>query len=241
VAILRKPLKTDSAGKCTRWRIVIYNTANGKREWYTFRGTLKDAQAHERELKGKLSRRTYATRSERLTVAQVSSSLLDDGRARGRRTSTLLNYESVSRLYIVPAFGTREVGTLQKKELKAWFTKVLAEGHSVALVNRLIRVFKTMLFYAMDELEVLDRNVLMRFKQFKRPEGSKDRKVNRGTYIEEEVRGLFTSAQPKERAGTDWNAVSHGHPAHGGVRVARARYRFQDSGSAHRAQLGLAR
>jgi integrase len=47
---------------------------------------------------------------------------------------------------------------------------------------------------------VLDRNVLMRFKQFKRPEGSKDRKVNRGTYTEEEVRALFSNAQPKERA-----------------------------------------
>jgi integrase len=200
VAIIRKPLKTDTSGKCTRWRLLIYNPASGRRESVTFRGALKDAQAFERELKNKIARKTFVTRSERLTVGQLGSRMLEECRARGRRTSTLLNYESVFRLYVVPEFGVREVGTLQKKELRAWFTQLLAEGHSVALVNRVIRAFKTLLFYAMDELEVLDRNVLMRFKQFKRSGDSKDRKVNRGTYTEEEVRALLAHARPNERA-----------------------------------------
>src|SRR6185312_6295953 len=168
MAIIRKPLKTDSAWKCNRWRIVLYNAANAKRESVTFRGTLKDALAFERELQDKLSRRTYVSRSDRLTVDQVSSRLLAECRARGRRTSTLLNYGCIYRLYVLKKFGSREVGALQKKELRAWFTQLLEEGHSVALVNRIIRAFKTLLFYAMDELEVLDRNVLIRFKQFKR-------------------------------------------------------------------------
>jgi len=200
MSIHRKPLKTDPPGKCTRWRVILYNPGTGKYDWSTFRGALKDAKEFERELKTKLSRRTYVAKSARLTLEQVATRLLAECRSRGRRTSTFLNYRSVCNLYLLPKFGQREVGTLQKKELRDWFSELLTEGHSVALVNRIIRVFKTLLFYAMDELEVLDRNVLVRFKQFKRAAGSPDRKVNRGTYTEEEVRALFANARPRDRA-----------------------------------------
>jgi len=47
---------------------------------------------------------------------------------------------------------------------------------------------KTLLFYAMTELEVLDRNVLMRFKQYDGNAGTDGRKVARGAYTEAEVR-----------------------------------------------------
>ena len=94
-----------------------------------------------------------------MAIDAVATSFIDECKARNRRTSTLLNYKSVFNGYILPRFGPREVGTLQKKELRAWFTQLLAEGCSAALVNRIIRAFKALLFYAMTELEVLDRNV----------------------------------------------------------------------------------
>ena len=30
MAIVRAPLKTDTAGKCTRWRVILYNPTTHK-------------------------------------------------------------------------------------------------------------------------------------------------------------------------------------------------------------------
>ena len=76
----------------------------------------------------------------------------------------------------------------RSKELRTWFAELLEGGLSAALVNRINRAMKTLLFYAMTELEVLDRNVLMRFKQYDGNAGTDGRKVARGAYTEAEVR-----------------------------------------------------
>jgi integrase len=180
--------------------VILYNSMRRKQEWVTVRGTRREAEAVERELKEKLSRRSYVSKSDRMTVAAIADSFLGECTARNRRTSTVLNYRSVLKRYVLPAFGHREVGTLQKKELRAWFSQLLKDGSSVALVNRIIRAFKTLLFYGVTELEVLDRNVLMRFKQYERGPGSPDRRVNRGAYTEDEVRALLAAADARERA-----------------------------------------
>ena len=59
MAIVRAPLKTDPASKCTRWRVVLYNSDTHKQEWHTVNGTRRDAEAFERQQKEKLSRGTY--------------------------------------------------------------------------------------------------------------------------------------------------------------------------------------
>jgi len=48
MAIVKAPLKTDAAGKCTRWRVILYNPAKHKQEWHTVNGTRRDAEAYER-------------------------------------------------------------------------------------------------------------------------------------------------------------------------------------------------
>jgi integrase len=200
VAIVRKPLKKDPPGKCTRWRVILYNPAKHKQEWATVRGTIREAEALERQLKEKLSRRTYVTKSERMTLAAVAETFLKECEARNRRTSTILNYKSVLNGYILDRFGHCEVGTLQKKDVRAWCSELFESGASTELVNRIIRNLKTVLFYAMTELEVVDRNVMMRFKQYEQTLGSTGRKVRRGAYTEEEVRSLLGTARPLERA-----------------------------------------
>ena len=49
MAIVKAPLKTDSAGKCSRWRVIIFNP--GTQEWHTINGTRRDAEAFERQQK----------------------------------------------------------------------------------------------------------------------------------------------------------------------------------------------
>ena len=142
--------------------------------------------------------------------------------------------------YILPKFGTFEVGAIQKKEVRAWFGSLLESGKSAELVNRVIRVFKTLLFYAMTDLEVLERNIMLRFKQYEATEGSKGRRVNRGAFAEGEVQALLSTARPHERALI--GLLSFHRPA------SRRGYalRWQDvdlprAGTANQSQLGLPR
>jgi hypothetical protein len=146
--------------------VILYNPATHKQEWHTRRGTKREAEAFERAQLDKLSSGTYVARSERMTLSQVAESFIKECRARNRRSSTLANYESVLDRHILPRFGNHEVGTLRKKDVRAWLSELLESGKSVELVNRIIRVLKTVLFHAMTDLEVLDRNVLLRFKQY---------------------------------------------------------------------------
>ena len=71
---------------------------------------------------------------------------------------------------------------------------------SAELMKRIIRVLKTVLFHAVTGLEVLERNVMLRFKQYQREEGSADRRVKRDAFTEAKVRALLGAGRPQERA-----------------------------------------
>jgi integrase len=201
MAIVRAPLKTDAKGKCSRWRVVIFNPHTHKQEWHTFRGKETDAKVFERDQLTRLGAGTYVSKSERMTLRQVADAFLRECRARNRRASTMLNYSSILDRHILPTFGPREVGTLRKSDIRQWLAQKLEDGASTELVNRIIRVLKAVLFFAMTDLEVLERNVMQRLRPFEgRNPKAKDRRANRGAYREDEVRALIGAAQPQERA-----------------------------------------
>ncbi|HEX4025889.1 MAG TPA: tyrosine-type recombinase/integrase [Steroidobacteraceae bacterium] len=178
-----------------RYRVIVRH--RGKQQWHTAHGK-KTAEKLERELLDKIDKRTYVAKSARMTLKQVADAYLAECRARGRATATLCGYGSALELHILPAFGEREVGSISKSEVRTWFTELLAAGKSADLVNNLIRKFKAVLFHAVAELEVLDRNVLARFKPYRA--GAKDRRASRGTFTETEVQRLIGEARPHERA-----------------------------------------
>jgi len=103
---------------------------------------------------------------------------------------------------VLPRFGPHEVGTLQKKDVRGWLTEKLEVGASVELFNRIIHVLKAVLFYAKTELEVLDRNIMLRFRPLEgvNPKQVGDRRVRSGAYAETEVQALFATTRPQERA-----------------------------------------
>jgi len=131
---------------------------------------------------------------------QIAASFLKECKARSRRSSTLANYESVLSNHILPKFGTWEAGTVRKSDVRSWLGELLDSGKSVELVNRIIRVFKTLLFHGVVELEVIERNLLLRFKQYERTEASPGQRVNRGAFTEDEVQKLLSVARSHERA-----------------------------------------
>ena len=195
MAIVRAPLKTDAAGKCSRWRVIVYNPTTARHEWHTIKGTRKDAAAFERQSKEKLSRGTYISRSARKTFEQVAELFLQDCADRNRRTSTRLNYKSVLDCHLLPEFAPREVGAIRRSDAAEFFSNLRAKGSSVELINRCIRVMKSVLFFAL-ERELVERNILQRFRPF---EGGA-RQSKRGAFSESEVQDLLKAARPKERA-----------------------------------------
>jgi hypothetical protein len=89
MAIKKIPKPTDRAGRCTRWRVIIYNRHSGKQEWHTIEGGKRDAEAFEREAKDKMKRGTYVAKASRVTFGQLAEQFLAACAARGRRRSTL--------------------------------------------------------------------------------------------------------------------------------------------------------
>ena len=200
MAIIRTPLITDPASKCSRWRVIIYNPSTSKQEWHTVSGTRREAEAFERQQKERLARGTYVSKIQRMTVGEVAASFLKECKARNRRTSTMLNYQSVLGCYILPKFSTKEAGSLRKADVRAWLGELIESGKSVELVNRIIRVLKAVLFHGVADLEVIDRNVMLRFKQYERTESSPGRRVARDAFSEAEVQAILEAARPHERA-----------------------------------------
>jgi hypothetical protein len=67
--IKRAPLKTDTAGKCSRWHVVLYNRGTKQKDWHTVHGTRADAKTLER----KFERTKSCRRSGRATSATSSA------------------------------------------------------------------------------------------------------------------------------------------------------------------------
>src|SRR5215831_14914519 len=106
MAIVRAPMKTDASGKCSRWRVILYNPATHKQEWHTISGTLKQAKAFERAQQRRIGSGIYVPKAERLTFAEVAAMFLKEREARNRRAGTLDIYESVLRKHLLPEFGS---------------------------------------------------------------------------------------------------------------------------------------
>ena len=97
--------------------------------------------------------------------------------------------------HLLPEFAPREVGAIRRSDAAEFFSNLRAKGSSVELINRCIRVMKSVLFFAL-ERELVERNILQRFRPF---EGGA-RQSKRGAFSESEVQDLLKAARPKERA-----------------------------------------
>lgn len=106
MAIIKTPLKSDLSGKCSRWRVVLYNRRSHKQEWHTVIGKRRDAESFERDQLTKLGLGTYVSKVERMTLDQIAAAFMKECQARNRRTSTISNYKSVLNRHVLPRFGS---------------------------------------------------------------------------------------------------------------------------------------
>lgn len=195
--IIRAPLKTDPPGKCSRWWVKLYNRELHKYEFHTVRGTRRDAEAYERDQKTKLSAGTFIARKDRKTLQEVYDMFLRECRARNRRATTIKGYRVSLNNYVLPRFGVRDVASLKRGELRDHLNSLRAEGKSASTVNGVVRGFKALLNFALDN-RMIEANPLGRVKPFERAEG--ERTVNRGAFSEIEMKALLDASTPRERA-----------------------------------------
>ena len=197
MAIVRAPVKTDPASKCSRWRVILYNPHTHKQEWFTVTGTRRDAEAFERQQKTRLASGVYIAKATRRTFAEVAQMFLKERAARNRRTSTLVCYETVLNVHLLPEFGPREVGMIRRSDIAEHFDRMREKGATVATLNRTLRTMKAVLFFGV-ERELLERNVMQRFRPFEADKAQL--KAKRDAFTEAEVRAILEAARPHERA-----------------------------------------
>ena len=158
-------------------------------------GTRRDAEAFERQQKTRQASGVYIAKAERRTFAEVAEMFLKERRARNRRTSTIVCYETVLNRHLLPEFGPHEVGTIRRSDIAEHFDAMREKGATVQTVNRALRAMKAVLFFAL-ERELTERNVMQRFRPFEGGEG----KVRRDAFSESEVQAILGAARPNERA-----------------------------------------
>src|SRR5690348_16686957 len=95
MAILKAPLRSDPAGKASRWRVIIFNPQTHKQEWSTVNGTRRDAEALERALKTRVASGTHIAKVARRTFQEVAEAFMAECGVRNRRTATIGDYWSV--------------------------------------------------------------------------------------------------------------------------------------------------
>jgi integrase len=193
---IKAPLKVDPPGKCSRWRVILYNTAKHKQEWHTANGTRREAEAFERAQKTRVASGIYIAKSDRRTFAEVAEMFLKERAARDRRTATIVCYETVFKCHLLPAFGPREVGTIRRSDIADHFDAMRSAGSTVQTVNRTLRAMKAVLFFAL-ERELVERNVMQRFRPFEG--GKNERHVSRGAFSESEIQAIVGAARPQDR------------------------------------------
>ena len=136
--IKRAPLSKDPAGKCNRWRVIVYNQETKKYDWHTVRGSRDDAKALERKFEVAKGKGEYTGPVEQRTFEEVALLFLDDRRANNRRMSTLDEYQSELKIRLLPepnvnlpALGARDIRKIKRADMKTHFNALRNSSRTV--------------------------------------------------------------------------------------------------------------
>jgi integrase len=91
--------------------------------------TKSQAEAELRRLIGTVEEEAVAT--SRATVADGGELVLARATIRGRKKSTLMGYESLIRIHLVPHFGERPLREIGRREIDGFIRQTAQSGRSV--------------------------------------------------------------------------------------------------------------
>jgi hypothetical protein len=131
-------------GQPARRRDVVKRRIGPKRARSTSQGLTK-AQA-ERELRRLIESMTVVPKV--MDIAEAGKCWLAHLEAVGRRTSTLMDYESAVRIHLVPFFGSRPIGKIVAADVERFMVVKRGEGRSAKSVRNWLGVLHSLLSYA---------------------------------------------------------------------------------------------
>jgi integrase len=105
-----------------------------------------DAWLSQRQAEMSLGDWVPPERSKR-TIADISDEWLS---VHTGKPSTISNYRSVLKVHILPTFGNRQVGSIERPEIRRWMTEVAASGRAPETARNALNTFKGLLSHALE-------------------------------------------------------------------------------------------
>jgi integrase len=121
----------------------------------TFR-TKKEAQIEA----GRVEERIYYGQTladKNMMFDEVAKDWLEEKR-NNLKESTYQQYESALKVHILPFFGNNRIAKIRRADVTRWTKKQLNEGLSYGSRLRFLSILKGILFYAVHELEILEKS-----------------------------------------------------------------------------------
>ncbi len=172
--VKRAPLKVDRVGKCTRWRVVVYNRNTKQYKWHTVRGTKREAKALERRQYDAQEYDEVSGSAEGKTFAEVAMLFIIDRQTSCDRAATLGEYRTELKLRLLPRaaknlplLGSRDIRKIERADMRAHFSALREKGYTVSQVNKTIKAAKAILNFAF-AFEYVESNVMDHYPYLQR-------------------------------------------------------------------------
>lgn len=166
-------------------------TLNGKKYGKTF-DTLGEAQSYRAQMGEAKRQRTVVdpTRSK-MTVGEWAPRWVAS--KRNLKPSTLHRYESIVRARILPIFGDRALGSLDRLDVEEWVTEMIASELATSTIRQSYVVLSQMLGYAV-------RNHYLSYNPASDIDLPRLKKSSRNFLTADEVRALAEATREEYRA-----------------------------------------
>ncbi len=168
-----------------KW-VIDYRDVSGKRRWETVEGNRSDAE-------GRLAK--IVSNGKRVETKRLFKEYAEDWLNTYRvelKDSTYINYESVLRTHLYPAFGSVLFSKITRGEIKKLVAEKIKSGLSRNSVRNIISPLREMFNHAIED-GVVTSNPAARVGRFNKPESGK--KIN--PFTTEELVTLLETAKEK--------------------------------------------
>jgi integrase len=198
---VRKRAWTTATGKTREAWVVDYVDQGGKRHLRTF-DKKKAADGFHVTVRSEVRDGIHTADSDSITVAEAGKLWLATAEQDGLERATIAEYRRHLDQYISPRLGHVRLSRLSTPMVRSFVDKLMADGKSSDLAQRLKRSLGTMLADAQERGKVA-RNVVRDTKRRRRREGRQDRgsklKIGENIPTPAEIRSILEAAQGRAR------------------------------------------
>jgi integrase len=146
-------VRKDSAGRETwygKWRVgtaQVKRRIGPKRTPSTRDGlTRSQAEAELRKLIGSVQ--VAQARRERMTITEAGELLVESATARGLKRSTVMSYETICRIHLVPFFKSRRLDQITRRDVENLAAHMIRQGKSPATARHTLSVLHSIFEHA---------------------------------------------------------------------------------------------